>query len=439
MSNGEHSPSDPADEAMRRDLLEATYDMFLSSVDGEAAETTRFGDWVRNVEKAGLFAFENRRRGRQGPVVSAERTTGQVLEMLNLSSYNYLGYAHDPRVIEAAKAALDRYGLGAASSPVHGGTFELHRALEQELVDFMGLDDRGVSLFSSGYAVNTGSISALMRKHHHIVMDRRSHMSILEGAQLSRSKLHYFRHNDPEDLDAILRKVRGQTNRVLVCTEGVFSADGDFGRLREIVAVAKRHEALVLVDEAHSFLVGGPGGRGVSEAAGVLADVDLYVLTFSKALGGVGGALVASGDVARYVNWYARCRMFSCALDPAVTGGVLRALQLGRGEDGASRRAKVVSNAAHLRARLTGTVNLGNSESWIVPVIYGDEEKTLPLLDFVQRRGLDGSVLQFPAVGIGESCLRLFVTSGHEPSQLDRAADIVCEAARAFDFETMAT
>lgn len=418
----------------RRELCEATYDMFMSSVAGEAAESTRFAEWVREVEAEGLFAFENRRLGRQGPHVAARRTAGDDLQMLNLSSYNYLGYAHHPLVIEAAKEALDRYGLGAASSPVHGGTFDLHARLEAELVDFMGLEDRGVSLFSSGYGVNTGTISAILQKQHHIVMDRACHMSILEGAQLSRAGLHYFRHNDPEDLDAVLRRVRGQTNRVLVCTEGVFSADGDFGRLRDVVAVAKRHDALVLVDEAHSFLVAGPSGRGVSEAAGVLADVDLYVLTFSKALGGVGGALIASRDVARYVNWYARCRMFSCALDPAVTGGVLRALELGRGSDGDERRRRVVANAARLRERLADAVDLGVSESWIVPVVYGDEEKTLPVLDFIQRAGLDGSVLQFPAVGIGESRLRLFATSEHRPEDLDRAAAIVVQAAEVHGF-----
>lgn len=434
MSNVTDSPSDPLTPARRRELLEATYDMFMSSVAGEDAESTRFGQWVRDVEAAGLFAFENRRRGPQGPEVAFARTTGDALEVLNLSSYNYLGYANHPEVIEAAKAALDRYGLGAASSPVHGGTFDLHARLEAELVDFMGLPDRGVTLFSSGYAVNTGAISAVMRKHHHVVMDRACHMSILEGAQLSRAGLHYFHHNDPADLDATLRELSSQTHRILVCTEGVFSADGDFGRLKEVVAVAKKHGALVLVDEAHSFLVAGPNGRGVCEAAGVLDDVDLYVLTFSKALGGIGGALIARSDLARYVGWYARCRMFSCALDPAVTGGVLRALELGRGPDGDARRTRVRDNADHLRQRLAGKVDLGTSESWIVPVTYGDEESTLPLLDFIQRRGLDGSVLQFPAVGIGESRLRLFATSEHTLEQLDRAADIVLEAAEAQGF-----
>ena len=418
----------------RPDYLEATYDMFLGSVDGEQEETHRFADWVAQVEDAGLFAFEGRRQGKQSPEVELQRTTGARHRVLNFSSYNYLGYAHHPRVIEAAKAALDRHGLGAASSPVHGGTLALHAELEQGLLDFFGLDDRGVSLFSSGYGVNTGTISALMRRHHHVVMDRSVHMSILEGAQLSRSKLHYFAHNDARDLERVLSELGENPSRVLVCTEGVFSADGDFGALADIVAVAKKHGALVLVDEAHSCLVAGKTGRGVCEAAGVLDDVDLYVLTFSKAFGGVGGALVARSEVSRYVNWYARCRMFSCALDPAVTGGVLEALRLAQDGDGADRRARVHRNAQTLRSLLEPHVDLGPTQSWIVPVVFGDEETTLPLLDRVQREGLDGSVLQFPAVGIGESRMRLFVTSEHTDAQLERAAAIIESAAGELGF-----
>jgi glycine C-acetyltransferase len=336
-------------------------------------------------------------------------------------------------VIEAAKEALDRFGLGACSSPVQAGTLEVHRRLESRLVDFVGLPDRGVSLFSSGYAVNTGTISALMRKRDHIVVDRSAHMSILEGAQLSRAKLHVFEHNDVADLRRILEEI-GRSSRVLVCTEGVFSADGDFGNLREIVPLAKAYGARVLIDEAHSFLVAGAKGRGVSEEHGVLEDVDYIVLTFSKAFGGVGGALVAHRDVARYVNWYARCRMFSCALDPAVAAGVAVGIVLAGSEDGAIRRVRVRDNAAYLRSLLAGKVPLGRSESWIVPVIYGNERRTIPLADYLQREGLEGSVMEFPAVPMGEARIRLFVTSEHEKQHLERAAAIILRAADKFGF-----
>lgn len=419
---------------MSRDHLDVTYDMFMSSLTDEAAESPRFGAWVRAVEADRLFAFEARHTGAQRPEVSLERVDGEALQVLNLSAYNYLGLAYHPDVIEAAVAALRTHGLGAGSSPVHAGTLSVHAELERALVDFVGLPDRAATLFSSGYAVNVGTVSALMRRHHHVVMDRAAHMSILEGAQLSRSNLHYFEHNDPDDLRRVLAGLTDR--RTLVCTEGVFSADGDRGRLREVVRAAKEAGAWVLVDEAHSFGVDGPNGRGVAEAQGVLEDVDLLVLTFSKALGGVGGALIATPDLARYVAWYARCRMFSCAIDPAVSAGVAQAVRILASPEGAERRARLQERAAHLRDRLRPHVDLGLSDSWIVTVTYGEETRTLPLLDRLQRHGLDASVLQFPAVPAGEARIRLFVTSEHTTEQLDRAADIVIEAAHALGFAT---
>ncbi|MCP4688123.1 MAG: aminotransferase class I/II-fold pyridoxal phosphate-dependent enzyme [Desulfobacterales bacterium] len=416
------------------DYLDATYDMFISSISGERSESVRFHEWVKDVEEDDAFAFEALRLGAQTTEVEMRRTTGSMMRVINMSSYNYLGYGCHPEVIAAAKEALDRYGLGACSSPVHSGTFKVHAELEKELVDFVGLEGRGATLFSSGYGVNTGVVTALMKKRHHIVMDRSAHMSILEGAQLSRAKLSYFNHNDPDDLRDLLKGIAGKAKRILVCTEGVFSADGDFGELKGIVEAAKEYGAMVLVDEAHSFLVAGPNGRGVCEAAGVLEDVDLFVTTFSKSLGGVGGALIADKAITRYVNWYAKCRMFSCAIDPAVTGGVLKGLQLGRGTDGDRRRERILENVGHLRSRLQARVDLGVSESWIVTVTYGEEELTIPLLDFMQRNGVDVSMMQFPAVPVGESRIRLFVTSEHTKEQLDKVAEVVLRAAEKYKF-----
>lgn len=416
--------------------LDYTYDMFLSSIDGEQSEATRFSSWIDAVEQDDMYAFEAPRTSAQRTEVDAQRTSGMPLRLLNLSSYNYLGYGYHPEVLKAAKEAIDQFGLGAASSPVQAGTLAVHRRLERQLLEFLRLPGRGVSLFSSGYAVNTGTISAVMRRRHHIVVDKSAHMSILEGAQLSRAKIHYFEHNDMNHLRRILEELSPQGSRILVCSEGVFSADGDFGALGELVPLAKAHGAQVLVDEAHSFLVAGATGRGVAEAQGVLDDVDYLVITFSKALGGVGGAVVARREVARYINWYARCRMFSCALDPAVAAGVAMGLQLAATEDGAARRRRAIENAEYLRTLLRPHVDVGRSRSWVVPVIYGAERRTLPLADYLQREGLDGSVMEFPAVPIGEARLRLFVTSEHTRAQLEQAAAIITGAARHFGFTT---
>jgi 7-keto-8-aminopelargonate synthetase-like enzyme len=410
------------------------YELFLYSMGPELEEAERFDEWLGEVKADNAFGFEALRLGRQTTQIEIERQSGERFSLLNFSSYNYLGLSHHPEVIAAAKDALDRHGLGAASSPVHGGTFALHRDLERELVDFVGVPGNGASLFSSGYAVNVGTLAACMKRGHYIVADRSAHMSILEGAQLSRSKVLYFRHNDVAHLREVLASIEEEDARILICVEGVYSADGDTAPLRGIVDAAKERGALTLVDEAHSFLVAGANGRGVCEAEGVLAEVDFLVLTFSKAFGGVGGALIAKEHIVRYVNWYARCRMFSCAIDPAVSGGILEALRIARSEEGARRRQLAVDNASYLREKLRGKVDIGQSTSWIVPVIFGADVNALPLFDWLQRHGLEGSIMLFPAVPKNEARVRLFVTSEHTPEQLDRCAEILLEAADQFGF-----
>ncbi len=417
------------------DYTRYTYDMFMFGSSPEPSEIEHFDDWVQATLDDHTYTFEVPRLQAQLPENDIYRASNEKIHVVNLSSYNYLGYGYHPEVIAAAKAALDVYGLGAASSPVASGTFGLHKELEQRLVEFFGLPGRGVSLFSSGYGVNSGTISAYMKQGGHIVMDRSAHMSILEGAQLSKCTPHYFRHNDVDHLEEILKGISqaGET-RVLVCVEGVYSADGDYSKVGRIVEVAKRYGAKILVDEAHSMLLVGPHGRGVCAEQGVLEEIDLLVMTFSKAFGGVGGALFAPRKTTQYINWYAKCRMFSCALDPAVTGGILKSLELASGADGDERRQRLHVNAEFLRNQLRGQVNIGTSESWIVPVIYGPEKYTLPLSDFVQRSGLDTSVMQFPAVGKNESRMRLFVTSEHTTEQLRRAAEIILCAAEKYKF-----
>ena len=423
--------ADAKDELDYRDF---TFDMFIGSVDGEESEAVRFSRWVDAGNRDRVNSFEAVRLGAQRPELDVRRADGVGLHFLNFSSYNYLGYAAHPEVIEAAKRALDQFGLGACGSPVQAGTLDLHSKLEQRLIDLVGLPNRGISLFSSGYAVNTGTISALMQRRHHIVVDKSAHMSIIEGAQLARSHLHFFEHNDANHLETILKEIAPGAERILVCTEGVFSVDGDFGALDRIVPMAKSYGAQVLVDEAHSFLLCGERGCGVAEQQGVLDQVDYLVVTFSKALGGVGGALIAQHEIARYVNFFARCRAFSCALDPAVTAGVTRGLELGGGSDGRQRRERLHRNGALLREGLGAHVDIGRSQSWIVPVIFGADRLGVPLADWLQRHGLDGSIMMFPAVAVDEGRVRLFVSSEHTEAQIAECVGTIRRAATEFGF-----
>ena len=380
------------------DPFAPTLEQFAGDGGRELTEVAAFADWRRVLSERRTYPFEVAHTAAQRPANTVRRD-GEELPVLNFASYNYLGYGTHPDVIAAAKAALDRFGLGAAASPVIGGTLSVHEALEAALVEFLELPGRAISLFSSGYGANLGAVSALVRAGHVVVCDRAAHMSLLEGARLSGADIRYFEHNDPADLERVLAGC--PDTRILVCLEGVYSADGDRGRLDELVPIAKRHGALVLVDEAHSMLLAGDGGRGVVEEQGVREQVDLVVMTFSKAFGGVGGAVYAREDVVHYLNWYARCRAFSCALDPAVTGGLVAVVELAASEEGRIRRARLRDNARSLRELLGERVDVGPSSSWIVPVLFGDERIAIPLADWLQRNGLDAGVLTYPRRGPG--------------------------------------
>ena len=411
-----------------------TFDMFLNSMGKDHAEVTQFNEWRRQVLAADKYTFQIPHLNAQRPEVSVQRVSGEQLDLISFANYNYLGYSYHPEVLAAAKQALDTYGLGATGSPVLNGTFKIHEVLEQKIVDFFGMPGYGVSLFSSGYGANLGAVSSFVHKGDYVVLDRLSHASLVDGAILSQANIKLFKHNDVDHLERVLSRLDHQNSRILVCTEGVYSADGDTGPVGDIVKVAKKYGAMVLDDEAHSLLIAGEHGRGIAEEQDVLDDVDLMIATFSKSFGGVGGCLIARQELTNYVNWYARSRMFSCALDPAITGGLVKVLELAGGPDGKAKRERIRSNAEYMRSKLQGYVDIGSSQSWIIPVIYGDEHINIPMSDYLQREGLDTSLMSFPAVPKNRSRIRLFVTSEHTKEQIDTGAEVIIKAAKKFGF-----
>ena len=239
-------------------------------------------------------------------------------------------------MIEAAKAALDKYGLGAAGSPILSGTMDVHCELEAALARFKKKE--AVMVFPTGYSTNVGMISGLMRPGDWVIADQNAHASIVDGAILSKANVRFFRHNNPADLE---KKLKQTTGKKLVAIEGVYSMDGDECPLPELVAVAKKYGARILLDEAHSAFVYGANGRGVAEKFGLEEEVDIHIGTFSKALGGQGGYVAGSQNLYNYLKGFARSRVFSCALSPVVAAGVLRALELADRGARAARQALV--------------------------------------------------------------------------------------------------
>lgn len=415
-------------------FTEFTLDMFSRSSGRSHSEIKQFNQWRDEIIEADKYTFETPHLTPQDPEISVRRIHGDEHDLVNFSSYNYLGYANHPDVIEAAKDALDAFGLGATGSPLLNGTFDIHKKLENSLTSFFGQEGYGVSLFSSGYGANIGVVSSYIHKGDYVVLDHSSHASLIDGAVMSQGTVKLFRHNDAEFLERILKRISKENRRILVCVEGVYSTDGDYGNLKDIVTVSKNYGASILVDEAHSLLIAGKTGKGVVEEFDVLADVDLLIGTFSKSFGGIGGCVYAKNDLINYMNYYARSRMFSCALDPAVTGGIIKALELASGTDGDQKRKRIIDNADYLRSLLKDKVDIGTSQSWVIPIIFGDERKSLPLGDYLMKRGYDFSIMMFPAVKKNKSIIRAFVTSEHTKEQLKGCAEALIDASKEFDF-----
>ncbi len=412
-----------------------SYDMFLSGTDRRLSEISGLNEWLKCVKNKGMYTFESEKFGAQKEKVELMTSSGKKKKVLNFVSYNYLGYGYHPAVKNAAKRAIDQYGLGAASSPIMGGTLAIHKKLQKELIKFMGFgSDYGVSIFATGYGTNFGTVSALMHPGSYVILDSAAHASLIDGARLSGASIRIFKHNNMKDLERVLVSLEDENVRKLICCEGVYSVDGDKGNISGIVGLARKYKALTLVDEAHSIMVAGRHGRGVSEEQGVLSEVDMIVVTFSKVFCSLGGALIAKKEITNYINLYARPRMFSAAMPPAIAGTILKVLELGPGDDGVYRRNNLINNSMYLRSLLKDKVEVVPGSTWIVPVLYKDERITMELGRYLQNCGLDAGCLFFPVVPKGKARIRLFVSSAHTRKHLMSAADKVVAAAKKFNF-----
>lgn len=411
-----------------------TYDQFTSNSTYDLQEIYAFQDQLSILKNQKLYGFEASHTPLSSTTSQIDRIDDISVKTINFGGYNYLGYGTDVRVKEAAKEAIDLYGLGAYSSPVLNGTLHIHKQLEKKLLDFFKLDDHGITLFPTGFCVGQGTIQAFMSSGSFIIMDEKAHASMIEGAQLSGATILYFKHNDMADLEELLSDLSDLKTRKLICVEGVYSSDGDCCPLDKLVKLAKKYHAYTLVDEAHSVLIAGDHGRGVCEQFGVLDQIDLYIMTFSKSFGGGGGALLAKKEVSDYINLYASCRAFSCALNPGLAGGLIQVLELASGEDGDRRRTAIKGNAAYLYEKLAPYVTIPDHKNWVLPVIFGSEEKAFPIYNFLHQNGLDASIHIYPAVPKGTARIRLFISSEHTQEQLGTCADIIIKTARTFGF-----
>jgi len=338
--------------------------------------------------------------------------------ILLLGTNNYLGLTHDPSVIASAVAATQNAGSGTTGSRIANGSYGGHRKLERALADFYGR--RHGMVFSTGYQANLGVISALAGKNDYLLLDADSHASIYDGARLSTAQVTRFRHNSPEDLANRLRRLRGEPGDKIIVVEGIYSMLGDRAPLREFAAVKREYGAYLVVDEAHSLGVLGDTGRGLAEEAGVEADADFIVGTFSKSLGGVGGFCVTDLAGAEILRVVSRPYMFTASLPPGVIAAAEAALHQLRTRP--ELRLRVNENALRFYRGLKALgFELGPEPSPVVSAIMASPETAFGLWAALLEAGLYTNVSLPPATPKGLALLRSSVSAAHSKAQIDQA------------------
>lgn len=407
--------------SMNDDVTKFSLSNFLAGENNDPLQApASFTQWVRR----GAWAAELYEPELLG---SADARTvinygGKPRPVINLCSYNYLGLANHPEVLAAAHEALRTHGMGACGSPMLSGMTDLHRELERRVAKFLKRED--AMLFNSGFGGALGTISGLLRKSDVALLDNRSHLSLRDGAILSRCRTEKFEHNDPASLDVAL--TRQKARRQLVIVEGIYSMDGDFGNLPELLAVAESHGASVFIDEAHSMLGCGQHGRGAAEHFGMEDRVPLVYGTFSKAFGALGGFVAGSKETLQYLRFYAHPYVYSCALPPVVVAAILKALELGTSQP--ELRVQLWENADYFHAQLQSLgLDTGASTTYVMPIVIGDRGRMYQLGHELRRRGLWVAPVDYPAVPQNRICFRACVTAKHTRADLDEALNILAD------------
>jgi glycine C-acetyltransferase len=386
------------------------------------------------IREAGLLKRERAISSPQGGnVIVAEdaapgagHNSGGV-ELLNLCANNYLGLADHPRLIAAAKAALDSHGFGMASVRFICGTQDLHLTLEAKLADFLKTED--AILFSSCFDANGGVFEALLGAEDAVISDALNHASIIDGIRLCKARRYRYANNDMGELEARLIEARDARARLIV-TDGVFSMDGIIANLQGICDLAERHDAMVMVDDSHAVGFIGARGAGTPERCGVEGRVQLISGTFGKALGGASGGYVAGPKpLVDLLRQRARPYLFSNALAPSITAATIEALDL-IAESG-DLRENLTRNAAHFRKGLTAAgFTLTPGEHPIIPVMIGEASAAARLAVALQQRGIYVTAFSYPVVPHGKARIRTQMNAAHTSADLDRAIAAFAAAGR---------
>lgn len=379
----------------------------------------------QRLEMAGMMGVRNPYfHPHDGP--ARDVTTIEGREMINFSSYNYLGFSGDPEISSAAKEAVDRFGTSVSASRLASGQIPLHEELEDEIADLLGVG--GALVFSAGHATNESVIGHLFDEGDLIITDSLAHNSILTGAELSGARRLNFKHNDYEALERMLKELRRNFRKVGVFIEGVYSMDGDIPNLPEFIRIRNKYKVLLYVDEAHSMGCIGDGGRGISAYYDIdPTEVDVWMGTLSKSFASCGGYVAASSELIEYLKYTAPGFIFSAGISPANTAAALASIRKLKANPGIAKqlqdRSDFFLKACNERGLDTGT----SADSAVVPVIVGDSYACLQLSSRLADRGINVQPIVYPAVEDESSRLRFFLSATHTEDQLQRTAEICAE------------
>ncbi|MEW6162449.1 MAG: pyridoxal phosphate-dependent aminotransferase family protein [Nitrospirota bacterium] len=335
--------------------------------------------------------------------------------MIMIGSNNYLGLTNHPKVKKAAIEAIKKYGTGCAGSRFLNGTLDIHVELEEKLARFMRKE--AALIFSTGFQVNLGVISALVGKDDVVIIDKMDHASIIDGCRLSFGETKKFRHNDMADLERILKEYESKDKLIVI--DGVFSMEGDIAKLPGIVSLAKKYGARVMVDDAHSIGVLGKTGRGTAEHFGLEDEVDLIMGTYSKSLASIGGFIAGSADVIHYIKHFARSLIFSASPPPASVASVSAALDII--EEEPERRELLWKNTRKMFDGFKGLgFEVGPTQTPIIPIVVGEDQNAFTVAMMLQKEGVFANVAVSPAVPNGRALIRTSYMATHTDEQLDR-------------------
>ena len=393
------------------DLFEKCQGFFS---DPEVAQAMGYATNPRTLQALGLYPFFI-------PLDQTEGTevTIQGRRVIMIGSNNYLGLTTHPRVRQAAIDAVREFGTSCTGSRFLNGTLAMHGELENKLAEYVGKEKALV--FSTGYQTNLGAISALVAKGDVVITDREDHASILDGCRLALGRMKRFRHNDMADLERVLKNCPEEAGR-LVIVDGVFSMGGDITLLPEIVPLCQKYGARLMVDDAHSMGVLG-GGRGTAAHFGLTDDVDLIMGTFSKSFASIGGFIAGDEPTIHWIQHFSRSLIFSASLPAPNVAAALAALEVMKSEPERIERVNAIGEKMRQRYQKLG-LDIGNSQTPIIPVIIGDQLKSMMTWKALFEAGIYTNVALPPAVPEGQSLLRTSYMATHTDEQLDRLLEI---------------